>query len=161
MKGQLYDDYDRMSRSASRLTGQNVRGLLPIYDFDLRATHARTLLPAALASVSFGRDGSTHIYGEPVYTVDVRTVGFVVSFRSCRAILGGFLLLAMLCSYLVSDTGSLPSLSRSTGCGHFPVSPDQQVVVTSQSLQINKNQYPIFNVAFPYFTIQIRKVNYA
>jgi hypothetical protein len=24
---------------------------LPIYDFDLRATHARTLLPAALASV--------------------------------------------------------------------------------------------------------------
>ena len=27
---------------------------LPIYDFDLRATHARTLLPAALAFVSFG-----------------------------------------------------------------------------------------------------------
>jgi hypothetical protein len=27
---------------------------LPIYDYDLRATHARTLLPAALASVSFG-----------------------------------------------------------------------------------------------------------
>ena len=27
---------------------------LPIYDFDLRATHARTLLPAALASVPFG-----------------------------------------------------------------------------------------------------------
>jgi hypothetical protein len=26
----------------------------PLYDFDLRATHARTLLPAALASVSFG-----------------------------------------------------------------------------------------------------------
>ena len=26
----------------------------PIYDFDWRATHARTLLPAALASVSFG-----------------------------------------------------------------------------------------------------------
>ena len=26
----------------------------PRYDFDLRATHARTLLPAALASVSFG-----------------------------------------------------------------------------------------------------------
>ena len=26
---------------------------LPTYDFDLRATHARTLLPAALASVSF------------------------------------------------------------------------------------------------------------
>jgi hypothetical protein len=52
MKGKLYD---RMSRSASRLTGQNVRGLhYPLYDFDLRATHARTLLPAALASVSFG-----------------------------------------------------------------------------------------------------------
>ena len=46
--------------------------------------------------------------------VDVRTVGFAVSFRSCRAIQGGFLLLAMLCSYLVSDTWSLPSLSRST-----------------------------------------------
>jgi len=27
---------------------------LPIYDFDLRASHARALLPAALASVSFG-----------------------------------------------------------------------------------------------------------
>jgi len=26
----------------------------PLYDFDLRATQARTLLPAALASVSFG-----------------------------------------------------------------------------------------------------------
>jgi len=48
------------------------------------------------------------------HDVDVRTVGFAVSFRSCRAIQGGFLLLAMLCSYLVSDTWSLPSLSRST-----------------------------------------------
>jgi len=47
--------------------------------------------------------------------VHVRTVGFAVSFRSCRAIQGGFLLLAMLCSYLVSDTWPLPSLSRSTG----------------------------------------------
>jgi len=27
---------------------------LPIHDFDLRATHARTLLPAASGSVSFG-----------------------------------------------------------------------------------------------------------
>jgi hypothetical protein len=26
----------------------------PLYDFDLHATYARTLLPAALASVSFG-----------------------------------------------------------------------------------------------------------
>ena len=26
----------------------------PLYDFDLRASHARTLLTAALASVSFG-----------------------------------------------------------------------------------------------------------
>ena len=26
----------------------------PLYDCDLRATHARTLMPAALASVSFG-----------------------------------------------------------------------------------------------------------
>ena len=34
--------------------------------------------------------------------------------RSCRAIQGGFLLLAMLVSYLVNDTWSLPSLSRST-----------------------------------------------
>ena len=48
MRGKLYD---RMSRSASRLTSQNVSGLytLPIYDFYLRATHARALLPAALA----------------------------------------------------------------------------------------------------------------
>ena len=38
----------------------------------------------------------------------------MVSFRSCRAIHGGFLLLAMRCSYLVNDTWSLPSLSRST-----------------------------------------------
>ena len=29
-------------------------GSYPLHDFDLRATHARTLLPAALASVSFG-----------------------------------------------------------------------------------------------------------
>ena len=29
-------------------------GVLPFYDFDLRASHARTLLPAALASVPFG-----------------------------------------------------------------------------------------------------------
>ena len=28
--------------------------LFALYDFDLRATHTRTLLPAALASVSFG-----------------------------------------------------------------------------------------------------------
>jgi len=48
------------------------------------------------------------------HDVDVRTVGFAVFFRSCRAIQGGFLLLAMLCSYLVNDTWSLPSLSRST-----------------------------------------------
>ena len=27
---------------------------LPFYDFDLRASHARSLLPAALASVPFG-----------------------------------------------------------------------------------------------------------
>jgi len=52
-----------------------------------------------------------------MFCVDVRTVGFAVSFRSCRAIQGVFLLLAMLCSYLVSDTWSLPSLSRSTGDG--------------------------------------------
>jgi hypothetical protein len=58
-------------------------------------------------------------------SVDVRTVGFVVSFRSCRAIQVGFLLLAMLCSYLVSDTRPLPSLSRSTGYG---------LVVTHQQL---------------------------
>ena len=31
-----------------------VRTILPITSFDLRATRARTLLPAALASVSFG-----------------------------------------------------------------------------------------------------------
>jgi len=44
-------------------------------------------------------------------------VGFAGSFGSCRAIQGGFLLLAMLVSYLVNDTWSLPSLSRSTGYG--------------------------------------------
>ena len=43
--------YDRMSRSASLFPSLYA---LPIYDFDLRASHARTLLPAALASVSFG-----------------------------------------------------------------------------------------------------------
>jgi len=44
-----------MGRSASRLNGQNVRGLFPFfYDFDLRASHARALLPAALGSVPFG-----------------------------------------------------------------------------------------------------------
>jgi len=48
---------------------------------------------------------------------DVRTVGFVVNFGSCKPIHGGFLLLAMLVSYLVNDTWSLPSLSRSTGVG--------------------------------------------
>ena len=43
-------------------TKRNISHVLPLhnidshslYDFDLRATHARTLLPAALASVSFG-----------------------------------------------------------------------------------------------------------
>ena len=44
-------------------------------------------------------------------------VGFAGSFGSCRAIQGGFLLLAMLLSYFVNDTWSLPSLSRSTGMG--------------------------------------------
>jgi len=39
-------------------------------------------------------------------------VGFAGSFGSCRAIQGGFLLLAMHVSYLVNDTWSLPSLSR-------------------------------------------------
>jgi len=49
--------------------------------------------------------------------VDMRAMGFAGSFRSCRAIQGGFLLRAMLDSYLVSDTSSLPSLFRSTGMG--------------------------------------------
>ena len=49
--------------------------------------------------------------------VDMCAVGFAGSFRTCRAIQGGFLLLAMLVSYLVNDTWSLPSLSRSTGMG--------------------------------------------
>ena len=55
------------------------------------------------------------LYSSAVFFVDVRKVVFVVFIRSCRAIQGGFLLLAMLCSYLVSDTWPLPSLSRSTG----------------------------------------------
>jgi len=47
---------------------------LPLYDFDLRATHARTLLPAALASVSFGfvlvssRCWHTHFMGVKTMT---------------------------------------------------------------------------------------------
>jgi len=50
----------------------------------------------------------------PDQHVDMRAVGFAGSFRSCRAIQGGILFLAML-SYLVNDTWSLPSPSRSTG----------------------------------------------
>ena len=42
---------------------------------------------------------------------DVRTVGFVVNFGSCKPIHGGFLLLAVLCIHLVSDTWPLPSPS--------------------------------------------------
>ena len=38
----------------SRLPLMNTLIMRYTYDFDLRATHARTLLPAALASVSFG-----------------------------------------------------------------------------------------------------------
>jgi len=34
----------------------------------------------------------------------MRAVGFAGSFESCRATQGGFLLLAMLVSYLVNDT---------------------------------------------------------
>ena len=48
-------------------------------------------------------------------------MGFVGSFGSCRAIQGGFLLLAMLVSYLVNDTWSLPSLSRSTARSPEPL----------------------------------------
>jgi len=48
-----------ISCTVSTLEGVEVLCFLPstnysLYDFDLRATHARTLLPAALASVSFG-----------------------------------------------------------------------------------------------------------
>ena len=46
--------------------------------------------------------------------VHVRTVGFIVLFRDCRAIQGGALLSATLCSYLVSDTWPLRSPSRLT-----------------------------------------------
>jgi len=42
----------------------------------------------------------------------VRTVGFAVPFRSCRAIQGGFLLMAMLCSYHVSDTWPEQSIAN-------------------------------------------------
>jgi hypothetical protein len=47
------------SRTVSKLEGMEVLCFLPsanysLYDSDLRATHARTLLPAALAFVSFG-----------------------------------------------------------------------------------------------------------
>jgi len=51
-------------------------------------------------------------FGERGHRVESR-----YPFGSCRAIQGGFLLLAMLVSYLVNDTWSLRSLSRSTGMG--------------------------------------------
>ena len=51
---------------------------------------------------------------EPERMMRSGAVGFEGSFRSCRAIQGGFLLLAMLSSYLVSDTWSLPSHSKPT-----------------------------------------------
>ena len=57
--------------------------------------------------------------------------GFEVSFTSYRAIHGGFLLLAMLCSYLVSDTWSLLSLSRSQqgwACSYSPCGDDIQTL---------------------------------
>ena len=47
---------------------------LPIYDFDVRASHARTLLPAALASVSFGY---------VLIRVQVREAKASVSARNC------------------------------------------------------------------------------
>jgi len=56
-------------------------------------------------------------------------VGFAGSFGSCRAIQGGFLLLAMLVSYLVNDTWSLPSLSRSTGMGSTPAQETLQKLI--------------------------------
>jgi len=44
------------SRSGIKINTTKLPSLSPlyIYDFDLRASHARTLLPAALASVPFG-----------------------------------------------------------------------------------------------------------
>ena len=59
---------------------------LPFYDFDLRASHARTLLPAALASVPFGfvlvrvrvriTGGSSDFHTGPEGTTD-KTSNFV------------------------------------------------------------------------------------
>jgi len=44
------------SQKGERVTSTILSSLYarPFYDFDLRASHARTLLPAALASVPFG-----------------------------------------------------------------------------------------------------------
>ena len=44
----------REFRGNGNLNPETESILFPLYDFDLRATHARKLLPAALASVSFG-----------------------------------------------------------------------------------------------------------
>ena len=47
----LFHEQFPLSRGGSKLPSHHTS---PIYDFDLCATYARTLLPAALASASFG-----------------------------------------------------------------------------------------------------------
>jgi len=44
----------REFRGNGNLNPETESILFPLYDFDLRATHARKLLPAELAPVSFG-----------------------------------------------------------------------------------------------------------
>ena len=48
----LFDSVSTLERVESTILPS--RYALPLYDFDVRASHARTLLPAALASVPFG-----------------------------------------------------------------------------------------------------------
>ena len=48
------------------------------------------------------------------HDADVRTVGFAVFFRSCRAIQGGFLLLAMLRSYSTNTMEEMVAVQSGT-----------------------------------------------
>jgi len=56
---------------------------LPFYDFDLRASHARTLLPAALASVPFGFV-LVRVRLRAVKNAHIRMVHSILLSASCR-----------------------------------------------------------------------------
>ena len=54
LRAEVYAHAMRASQNRKKSTILSSLYALPFYDFDLRASHARTLLPAALASVPFG-----------------------------------------------------------------------------------------------------------